>query len=124
VLFTTSPWVALQLVSGATDIPVLGFVLVGLTLASRERFEGAGVAMGIAAGLKALAWPAIAIALILVWVRGRWRALTRFIGTVALVLVYSVGLLLLPVLAGDSAVWRQTLNMADHDLADRPTAAR
>lgn len=226
VLFITSPWVALQLVSGTTDVPVLGFVLVGLTLASRQRFGWAGVAMGIAAGLKALAWPAVAIALILVWVRGRWRALTRFIGMVALVLVaglglpvladpaafvvnaiklplgvlpvkltaesplpghllsqagpvghvivlvllgsaalaigvralrrppqdaataarwialgmlivvllapatrygylvYSVGLLLLPVLAGDSAVWRQTPNMAARDLADRPTAAR
>jgi Glycosyltransferase family 87 len=226
VLFITSPWVALQLVSGTTDIPVLGFVLVGLMLAGRERFGWAGVAMGIAAGLKALAWPAVAIALILVGVRGKWRGLTRFIGMVALVLVaalglpvladpaafvvnaielplgvlpikltaqsplpgyllsqagpvghvivlvllgsaaltigvralrrppqnaataarwtalgmlvavllapatrygylvYSVGLLLLPVLAGDSAMRRQTLNMADRDLADRPAAAR
>ncbi len=100
VLFMTSPWVALQLVSGITDIPVLGFVLVGLVLASRERFGWAGVAMGIAAGLKALAWPAIAIALILVWVRGGWRALTRFIGMVALVLVAVLGL---PLLADPAA---------------------
>lgn len=79
-----------------------------LMLASHERFEWAGVAMGIAAGLKALAWPALAIALILVWVRGRWQALTPFIGMVALVLVAVLGL---PVLTDPAAFVVNTIKL-------------
>ncbi|HEY2764267.1 MAG TPA: glycosyltransferase 87 family protein [Pseudonocardiaceae bacterium] len=99
-LFVISPAVALQLVSGGTDIPVLGFVLIGLVLAGRDRFGGAGVAMGIAAGFKVLAWPAVAIALILVRARGGRRALARCAGIVAAVLVPVLGL---PVLVDPAA---------------------
>lgn len=99
-LFMVSPWVALQLVSGATDIPVLGCVLFGLLLAGRDRAGRAGLVMAAAAGLKALAWPAVAIALLLVRVRGGWRAIMRFTGTVAAVLLVVLGL---PVLADPSA---------------------
>jgi hypothetical protein len=99
-LFLVSPWVALQLVSGATDVPVLGFILIGLVLAGGGRFGWAGVASGIAAGLKVLAWPVIVIELILVWTCGRWRALLRFTGMLVLVLVVVLGL---PVLADPAA---------------------
>ena len=99
-LFMISPWVALQLVSGATDIPVLGCVLFGLVLVGRDRIRRAGLAMGVAAGLKALAWPAVAIALILVRVRGGWRAVIRFTGAVVLVLMVVLGL---PALADPAA---------------------
>lgn len=99
-LFLTSPWVALQLVSGATDIPVLGCVLIGLVLVGRHRFGWAGLAMGVGAGLKALAWPAVAIALLLVRVRGGRRAVLRFTGILATVLLIVLGL---PVLADPGA---------------------
>ncbi|MGH4025467.1 MAG: glycosyltransferase 87 family protein [Pseudonocardiaceae bacterium] len=99
-LFMISPWVALQLVSGATDIPVLGCVLFGLVLVGRDRIGWAGLAMGVATGLKALAWPAVAIALILVRVRGGWPAVMRFTGVVVLVLTVVLGL---PVLVDPAA---------------------
>lgn len=99
-LFVISPAVALQLASGGTDIPVLGFVLIGLVLAGQDRYGGAGAAMGIAAGFKVLAWPAVAIVLILVRARGGWRALARCAGTVAAVLVPVLGV---PVLVDPAA---------------------
>lgn len=119
-LFMTSPWVALQLVSGATDIPVLGCVLLGLVLVGRDRAGWAGLAMGVAAGLKALAWPAVVIALILVRVRGGWRAIMRFTGVVVLVLLVVLGL---PVLADPAAFVVNALKLPLGVLPVKLTAA-
>ncbi len=99
-LFVISPGIALQLVSGGTDVPVLGFVLIGLVLVDRDRFGWAGVAMGISAGFKVLAWPAVAIVLLLVRARGGWRAFASFTGLLVLVLMPVLGL---PVLADPAA---------------------
>jgi hypothetical protein len=80
VLVTASPVVALPLAAGGDDLPVLGLLCLGLALAGRAwagRWQGpvtAGLALGLAAAMKATAWPALAVALILLARRGGWRA--------------------------------------------------
>ncbi|HET9255051.1 MAG TPA: glycosyltransferase 87 family protein [Pseudonocardiaceae bacterium] len=100
MLFLTSPWVALDLVCGATDIPVLGFILLTLVLVGRGRFGWTGAAMGLAAGLKTLAWPALPITLLLAWAQGRWRGLAQSLAMAGAVLAVVLGL---PVLADPAA---------------------
>ncbi|MFI0353531.1 glycosyltransferase 87 family protein [Actinomadura sp. 9N407] len=73
LLLAASPLVALPLVVGGDDLPVIGLVCVGLALAVRGRPGSAGLALGIAATLKATAWPALLIVLVLVGVRNRRR---------------------------------------------------
>jgi hypothetical protein len=72
VLVTASPVVALPIAVGGDDLPVLGLVCLGLALADRVtpgRWRwavAAGVALGLAAAMKSTAWPALAVALILI----------------------------------------------------------
>ncbi|MFJ9618944.1 glycosyltransferase family 87 protein [Streptomyces noursei] len=70
------PLVALPLVVGGIDLPVIGLMCGGLATAGRGKPVRAGLLMGIAAALKWTAWPAAPVALALVAARhGRRQAL-------------------------------------------------
>ncbi|MFB4312712.1 glycosyltransferase 87 family protein [Actinomadura sp. 21ATH] len=71
LLITASPLVALPLAVGGDDLPVIALACLGLALAVRDRPAAAGLAMGFAAALKATAWPALAVCLVLVAARHR-----------------------------------------------------
>ena len=84
LLVAASPVVALPVAVGGDDLPVLGLVGLGLALADRAvpgqwRWPvAAGLALGLAAAMKATAWPALAVALIPLVRRGGWRAVGGF----------------------------------------------
>ena len=78
---TASPVIAFPLVTGGDDLPVLALICVGLALlrdGRRPRPELrivlAGLALGLASAMKATAWPALAVAVVLVATRGSKRA--------------------------------------------------
>ena len=79
---TASPIIAFPLTTGGDDLPVLALICLGLALlrASQSprpmlRIILSGVVLGLAAAMKATAWPALAVALALVAVRdGKRRA--------------------------------------------------
>ncbi|MFI0452942.1 hypothetical protein [Actinomadura sp. 6N118] len=90
-ILAASPLVALPLVVGGDDLPVIGLVCVGFALAVRDRPGLAGLAMGLAATLKATAWPAALVCLALIavrrrgalwsgvrWYGVRWRGVRRY----------------------------------------------
>lgn len=92
-LVLASPLVALTVATGGDDLPVLGLSCLGLALAGR-RPELAGLVLGFAATLKATAWPALFIGLVLVMATsGGGR---RFTGAAGAVMAVGLGL---PVLA-------------------------
>ena len=84
VLVAASPVVALPLAVGGDDLPVLGLMCLGLALASRgsrsqwQWAAAAGLVLGLAAAMKATAWPAVAVAAVLLIARQGWRAVTWF----------------------------------------------
>lgn len=113
VLLTASPLIALPLVTGGDDLPVIGLVCLGLALAGRDRPGRAGLVLGLAALLKATAWPALAVAPALLAARavrgGRRpgpRTVPRFAAGAALPLV--VGLAL-PALADPGGLLANTV---------------
>jgi hypothetical protein len=91
-LAIASPVLALPLVTGGTDLPVVALLCLTLALAapadsSRRRTLLAAIAVGAACALKAIAWPAIpVIAAMLAASRGR-RACVRFTATAVLAAV-------------------------------------
>jgi hypothetical protein len=84
VLVTASPVVALPLAVGGDDLPVLGLMCLGLALASRAPrgswhwAAAAGAALGVAAAMKATAWPALVVVLVLLAARGGRRTVAWF----------------------------------------------
>lgn len=77
---TATPVVAFGLSVGGTDVPVLGLQCLGLALLwKRPRVVAAALAFGLAAGMKATAWPAFAVAAVLVAARDGRRAVGRFV---------------------------------------------
>ena len=84
LLVTASPVVALPLAVGGDDLPVLGLMCLGLALVSRASrgswpwVAGAGLAIGLAAAMKATAWPAVAVLAVLFAARQGWRAAAWF----------------------------------------------
>jgi Glycosyltransferase family 87 len=105
ILVTVSPVVALPLAVGGDDLPVLGLVCLGLALANRATAGrwpwpvAAGLALGMAAAMKATAWPALVVVLILLARRGGWRAVGWFTAAVAGLVVVTDG----PVVAANPA---------------------
>lgn len=67
---TVLPLSALTLATGGDDLPVLALCLLGLALATRDRFGWAGVALGAAGALKLFAWPIAVVTLALAVTRG------------------------------------------------------
>jgi hypothetical protein len=83
VFVTASPVIAFELAVGGTDIPVLGLMCLGLALLwqneqRRPRPLLAGFVLGIDAAMKATAWPALAIGIILLVVRDGKRTAVLF----------------------------------------------
>ena len=97
LLVAATPVVALPVAVGGDDLPVLGLVCLGLALADRAvpgqwRWPvAAGLALGLAAAMKATAWPALAVALIPLVRRGGWRAVGGFTMAVAGLIVITDG---------------------------------
>jgi len=81
VLVTASPVIAFSLAVGGTDVPVLAFICLGL----------AGLALGISCAMKATAWPALLVAVVLVLVRDGRRAAWILSGTAVAVFAAIVG---------------------------------
>jgi hypothetical protein len=78
---TASPVIAFPLVTGGDDLPVLALICVGLALLRAgqtprptQRIILAGLALGLASAMKATAWPALAVAVVLVAARDGKRA--------------------------------------------------
>ncbi len=94
-LVTATPLVAFPLAVGGDDLPVLALMCLGLALLWRPGRRSspvlAGLALGVAAGLKATAWPALLVALVLLAGRDGRRAVGSFALTALAVLVVLVG---------------------------------
>jgi len=92
VLVTASPVIAFSLSVGGTDVPVLACVCLGLALLGRDPHPLlAGLALGVAAAMKATAWPALLVAVVLVLVRDGRRAAWTLSGTAVAVFAAIVG---------------------------------
>jgi hypothetical protein len=61
---TVFPVCALTLATGGDDLPVLALCLLALALVATGQFASAGLAVGVAAALKLIAWPVLAVLLI------------------------------------------------------------
>lgn len=109
-LVTATPVIAFPLAVGGDDVPVLGLMCLGLGLLSRTAREPrpvlAGLVLGLAAAMKATAWPAVLIAAVLVGGRDGRHALARFSAAVLAALVLLIG----PVAAvSPAALWDNTV---------------
>jgi len=92
VLVTASPVIAFSLSVGGTDVPVLACLCLGLALLWREPHPLlAGLAFGVATAMKATAWPALLIAIVLVVRRDGKRAAGIMSGTAVAVFAAIVG---------------------------------
>jgi hypothetical protein len=92
VLVTASPVIAFSLTVGGTDVPVLAFICLGLALLWREPHPVlAGLALGVACAMKATAWPALLVAVVLVVGRDGRRAAWILSGTAVTVFAAIVG---------------------------------
>ena len=92
VLVTASPVIAFSLTVGGTDVPVLACLCLGLALLWREPHPVlAGLALGVAAAMKATAWPALLVAAVLLAARNGKRAAGVLIGTALAVVATIVG---------------------------------
>src|SRR5260221_3739997 len=79
VLAVASPVCALPLAVGITDPPVLALMCLGLALTARRSPPAlAGVAIGVACAMKAIAWPALPVLAALLANPDRARAAARF----------------------------------------------
>jgi glycosyl transferase family 87 len=92
VLVAASPLIAFSLTVGGTDVPVLACLCLGLALLWRQPHPvPAGLALGVAAAMKATAWPALLIAAVLLAARDGKRAAWTLVGTAVAVVAVIVG---------------------------------
>jgi hypothetical protein len=96
ILVAASPVIAFELAVGGTDVPMVGFLCLGFALLWGApgrvcRPVLAGLALGVAAAMKATAWPAVAVAVALLTVRDGKRAAWTFTLTVLAVMAVCVG---------------------------------
>src|SRR3984885_5441409 len=98
ILVAGSPVIAFELAVGGTDVPMVGFLCLGFALlyhkgrATSVAFAvQAGLALGIASAMKATAWPALVVALVLIVVRDGRKAAWAFAATAVGVLAVCVG---------------------------------
>jgi hypothetical protein len=91
-LVTASPVIAFSLAVGGTDVPVLACLCLGFALLwRRPRPMLAGLALGAAAAMKATAWPALAVAAVLLLARDGRRAAAGMTATALAVVAAVVG---------------------------------
>ena len=91
-LVTASPVIAFSLAVGGTDVPVLACLCLGFALLwRRPRPMLAGLALGAAAAMKATAWPALAVAAVLLLARDGRRPAAGMTATALAVVAAVVG---------------------------------
>jgi hypothetical protein len=93
-LVAASPVVALELSAGGDDGPMIAFCCLGfalLAMRSPRALTWAGIALGLAAGMKATTWPALAVAFALLVARDGWRKAGQFAGVALAVVAICVG---------------------------------
>ncbi|MDH6136341.1 hypothetical protein P3T37_005766 [Kitasatospora sp. MAA4] len=66
-VLTGSPLIALTLAVGGVDLPLIGVCCLAMALAARDRTIAAGLVLAFACTLKWTAWPALPVAVLLVW---------------------------------------------------------
>ena len=94
LLLTVSPIIAFELCVGGTDVPMVAFLCLGFALLwrpGRSNAVAAGLALGVASSMKATAWPALAIAFALLYVRDGRREAWRFTAWALAVVAVIVG---------------------------------
>ncbi len=94
LLVTASPIIAFELCVGGTDVPMVAFMCLGFALLWRPagtNLIAAGLALGIASSMKATAWPALAVAFALLYMRDGHRAAWRFTAVAIAVVAVIVG---------------------------------
>ena len=96
VLVAASPVIAFELAVGGTDVPMVAFLCLGFAFlwsapGQASRPVLAGLSLGVAAAMKATAWPAIVVAIALLVVRDGRRAVGTFTLTALAVVVACVG---------------------------------
>jgi hypothetical protein len=79
VLAAGSPVIAFELAVGGTDVPMVAFLCLGFAYLWVRKPVLAGLALGIGASMKATAWPALLVAVALLWVQEGGRAVRRFV---------------------------------------------
>ena len=78
VLVAGTPVIAFELAVGGTDVPMVAFLCLGFAYLWVSKPGLAGLALGIGASMKATAWPALLVAVALLWVRDGSLAVRRF----------------------------------------------
>ncbi len=98
ILVAASPVVAFELAVGGTDVPMVAFLCLGFAYLhvaggriTRTDTVLAGLALGVAAAMKATAWPALVVAIVLLAVRDGRRAAGEFTLTALAVVAACVG---------------------------------
>ena len=94
LLLTVSPVIAFELCVGGTDVPMVAFMCLGFALLwrpGRSNAVAGGLALGIASSMKATAWPALAVAFALLYVRDGKREAWRFTAWALAVVAVIVG---------------------------------
>jgi hypothetical protein len=96
ILVAGSPVIAFELAVGGTDVPMVGFLCLGFALLYRRPTSVnfavlAGLALGIASAMKATAWPALVVAVVLIGVRDGRKAAWAFALTALGVVAVCVG---------------------------------
>jgi len=96
VLVAASPVIAFELAVGGTDVPMVAFLCLGFALLWSSPGQPcrpvlAGLALGVAAAMKATAWPAVVVAIALLAVRDGRRAVRAFTLTALAVVAVCVG---------------------------------
>ncbi len=75
VFVTATPIIAFELAVGGTDVPIIAMICLGFALMWRYPHPvPAGLAFGVAASMKATAWPAVVVAISLALARDGKRA--------------------------------------------------
>ncbi|MBB6039984.1 glycosyltransferase 87 family protein [Phytomonospora endophytica] len=115
---TVLPICALTLATGGDDLPVLALSLLALALAATKRWVWAAAVIGLAAALKLLAWPILAVLVVFAILSGQWR---RF---VPLAVAIPVVALIPAILADASAVAENLIAFpTGHGLVASPAAS-
>ena len=66
-VLTASPLIALALAVGGVDLPLIGVCCLAMALAERDRAVATGLVLALACSLKWTAWPALPVAVLLLW---------------------------------------------------------
>jgi len=96
ILVAGTPVIAFELAVGGTDVPMVGFLCLGFALLYRRPPSVnlailAGLALGVASAMKATAWPALVVAIVLIAVRDGRKAVLAFTLTALGVVAVCVG---------------------------------